>query len=141
MDLAIEEDDVASDEGLRTAILLSLFTDRRANDGDALPGAPDDLRGWWADELLEPEGDRLGSRLWLLERGKLLPDIVPQVERIAAEALSWLREDGVASRVAVTAEIDGPALVLTVSIDRPEREAVAFRFAHVWSAEEAASAV
>ena len=54
-----------AERGLRSAVLISLFTDRRAEPGDVPEG--EDPRGWWADVLGE-EGDRIGSRLWLIDR-------------------------------------------------------------------------
>lgn len=134
-DLLIENDDLASDEGLRTAVLLSLFTDRRANDDDVLPGEDDDRRGWWADEFLQVEGDRMGSRLWLLDRSKRTADVVPRAEQFAREALAWLLEDRVAAAVDVTATADGIVLRLDVTITRPTGDAVSFQFSHAWDGE------
>lgn len=48
-DLAIEGGRLVTDDGLRTAILISLFTDARANDDDPLPEPGADRRGWWGD--------------------------------------------------------------------------------------------
>jgi phage gp46-like protein len=136
MDLAIDEDadDVTTDEGLRTAVLLSLFTDRRAEDGDPLPDGGDDRRGWWADAL-NADGDRMGMRLWLRDRGKALPDVASDVQRDAPEALRWLVEDGVAQSVDVSADVRGGILLITVNITRPGRDVVTFRFDYVWNAE------
>jgi phage gp46-like protein len=134
-DLAIESDDLASDAGLRTAVELSLFTDRRANDDDALPGADDDRRGWWADEFLQVDGDRMGSRLWLLSRSKRTPDVVPRAEQFAREALAWLLEDRVVKAVDVAARADGVVLYLDVTITRPSGDAASFQFAHTWDGE------
>ena len=46
-DIEIGASDLTTDAGLRTALLLSLFTDRRAEDGDVLPDNASDRRGWW----------------------------------------------------------------------------------------------
>lgn len=135
IDMSIVDDDVSADEGLRTALLLSLFTDRRAEDEDTLPDGSGDRRGWWADELAEHVGDRYGSRLWLLDRSKGLAEVVPQAEEYAREALAWLLEDKVSSRVDVAAEVNGPVLALVVTIHRPERDPATFRFEHVWDGE------
>ena len=55
-----------SSEPLVRAVIISLFTWRRARPDDDLPG---DLRmGWWGDTYAGTEGDRFGSRLWLLSR-------------------------------------------------------------------------
>lgn len=135
-DLAIEDDDVAGDAGLDTALILSLFMDARALPGDTLPGAPDDKRGYWADGLSEIEGDRMGSRLWLLERAKLEDTLPKRARSLALEGLSWLDEDAVASDFDVIASVSGERLDLEVTIQRPSADVVSFRYAHVWDAEE-----
>ena len=49
--------DLQGDDGLFTAVIISLFTDRRANADDPLPDericALPDPRGWWGDYILE----------------------------------------------------------------------------------------
>ncbi len=137
MDLALVDDDLASDEGLRTAVLLSLFTDRRAAEGDELPGDPEDLRGWWADEFAEVPGDLHGSRLWLLARTKVTEDLAGRVEEIDREALAWLIEDGVADQIDVEIDLVGDRLYHLITIQRPTREPVTFKFSHVWDGEAA----
>jgi phage gp46-like protein len=135
IDMAISDDDVLSDEGLRTSVILSLFTDRRADDADTLPDGGDDRRGWWADEFGEVEGDRIGSRLWLLDRSKRTPDILPRAEAFAREALAWLLTDRVAARIDATATATGATLTLAVTIWRPTGERAEFRFGHTWDGE------
>jgi phage gp46-like protein len=137
-DLAIEANDLVRDGGLETAVLLSLFTDRRAEDGDPLPAAATDRRGWWGDAVPVVAGDRIGSRLWLLARSKETPKALERVEEYAREALQWLLDDRVAERVDVTAEIPRPGMLgLTVQIFRPRADPVTYRFNHAWSAQGA----
>lgn len=109
---------LAEDDGLRTAVLLSLFLDRRAGAQDPLPdaGTPD-RRGWVGDALAAVPGDRIGSRLWLLRREKQLPGVPPRAEIYAREALAWLLEDGIATAVDVAAAWQGRGvLALAVRI-------------------------
>lgn len=134
-DMIIAEDDVASDAGLRTAITLSLFTDRRANDDDALPAAGGDRRGWWGDQFAAVEGDKIGSRLWLLDRSARREDTVQRATEYAREALAWMLEDRVAAAVNVDVESVGDQITYSVGIVRPQGDAVTFKFAHVWAAE------
>lgn len=135
LDMVFENDDLATDEGLRTAVILSLFTDRRANDDDPLPSGDDDKRGWWGDEFQETEGDRIGSRLWLLDRGKLTNTELRRAEQYAREALAWLLEDRVATRVDAVATASGQQRTLTVDVYRPTGDRASFRFGHVWEGE------
>ena len=121
-DLALAGVDLAADDGLRTAVLLSLFSDRRAEVGDLRAGETA-RRGWWGDTLTD--GDRIGSRLWLLGREKRVADVVRRAEEYARESVAWLVEDGAAERVEVTAEDDEGVLLVTVTVYRdgadPER--------------------
>lgn len=98
-------DDLESEEGLRTAVLLSLYTDRRANNDDTLPGDDSDRRGWLGDELMPDPDDRIGSRLWLLERSKVTSDMRADAENYIREALQWMIDDGVVLEVGVTTEL------------------------------------
>jgi len=134
-DLSVAGADLATDDGLATAIVVSLFTDRRAEPDDRLPAGADDRRGWWGDHLADRDGDRIGSRLWLLSREKQLTDVLVRAEEYANEALAWLVEDKVASAVDVTAEVvrDG-MLGLLVRVTRPAGEVAEYRYNHVWGA-------
>lgn len=115
-DLALAGSDLASDDSLRTAVLISLFSDRRAEAGELPPGETA-RRGWWGDSLTD--GDRIGSRLWLLGREKRTQDVVRRAEEYAREAVTWLVDDGAAERVAVAAEDAAGALLITVTVWLP----------------------
>ncbi len=132
-DLSIIDLDLASDRGLETAVILSLFTDRRAESDDVPPSGDDrDRRGWWADEFAEVAGDRIGSRLWLLDRSKRTNDVKLRATESIREALAWMLEDRVVSGIDVEVETVDNALVFAVGLQRPGRDPVSFRFAHTW---------
>ena len=132
-DLSLIDSDLASDRGLMTAVLLSLFTDRRSETDDKPPsGDARDRRGWWADQFAAVEGDRIGSRLWLLDRGKRTNETVLRAREYALEALAWMIEDRVVSGVGVEVETTTNALLIAVELQRPGRDPVSYRFAHVW---------
>ncbi len=103
-DLALDDRLLRDDDSIETAVVISLFTDRRAEPDDELPAGETDRRGWWGDALAQNEGDRIGSRLWLLKREKQTTETLNRAREYAREALAWLIEDGVASRVEVAAE-------------------------------------
>lgn len=128
--------DLELDEGLQTAVVISLFTDRRADEGDVLPGLGDDRRGWWGDAFPLVAGDKIGSKLWLLAREKQTPAALGRAEQYAREALAWLVEDQVASRVDVTASAPSRGVLqLDVSIQRPKKRPVQYRFSKAWAAQ------
>lgn len=122
------------DDGLETAIIISLFTDRKANDDDELPSG-DDRRGWWGDSFAEIEGDLIGSRLWLLKREKQLSSVVAKAKIYAEEALKWMIEDGIAEKVTVTAEIVKRGILgLLIEITKPGISPFKYKFNYVWEA-------
>ena len=94
-DLSVRKGDLVGDNSLGTEIMVSLFTDVRAEKDELLPEYRD-LRGWWADALLSMQGDDLGtgSKLWLLRRQKQLESVLVQAEAYARSALQWLINEG-----------------------------------------------
>ncbi|RXE49222.1 phage GP46 family protein [Chromohalobacter israelensis] len=136
-DLALTGGDLATDDGLRTAVALSLLSDRRANDDDVLPDnaglGSGDRRGWWADAIAEIDGDKWGSRLWLLCREKTLDDVRRRAETYAREALAWLLEDRIASAVEIEATTESrDVLWLAIAIERGDGTRIADRYQYVW---------
>lgn len=122
---ALEEDG-----GLETAVVLSLFTDRLADDGQA-PQAQ--RRGWWGDASADLPGDMVGSRLWLLAREKQTPQVLARAEQYSREALLWLVDDGVATSVDVVAQwLASGLLALEVTIKRSAAPVAQYRFEAFW---------
>ena len=118
-DLVLDDVDLQTDEGLQTAIVLSLFTDRRAEDDDELPDGSTDRRGWWGDMLAEDDDDKIGSRLWLLSREKEMAEVVARAEEYGQEAVEWLVTDSIVKAVLVTASVPKHGhLLLTVKVTR-----------------------
>ena len=121
---------LADDDPLIRAVIISLFTWRRANPDDAVEGS---RQGWWGDGTASVTGGRIGSRLWLLSREKLLPETFNRAREYARESLQWLIDDQVAAAVAVTAERYGRAgLALVVTVARADGKTTELRFADVW---------
>lgn len=133
-DLTLAGLDLATDEGLESAVIISLFTDRRAAPDDVLPEGLDDRQGWWGDTFADVDGDQIGSRLWLLRRAKRTVESQRKAIEYVQEALAWLVEDGVAASTSTTAEWLGDSgLALTVAIVRPAGAPAQFKFA-LWEA-------
>lgn len=129
-DLAVQGGDLAADEGLVTAVILSLFTDRRALPGDRLPDGTDDRRGWWADAYMDRP---MGSRLWLLHREKEQDEVLRRAKEYAEEALAWVVEDGVAESVEVEAwHVRRDTLGLRVEIRQGAARVLERQFDYVW---------
>lgn len=109
---------------LQTAIILSLFTDRRAGRDEVLPRGVSDRRGWLGDEFLNPDQES-GSHLWLLYVSKSTTAVLERARFTAQESLDWMVETGVASKVVVTSEwVDGSGgerLAVRPQIFQPDR--------------------
>ena len=134
-DLALEQFALAADDGLETAVILSLFSDARALDADTLPHGQTDRRGWWADAYPVAVGDRFGSRLWLLRASKQLQQSLNEARQYAEQALAWLVGDGAASKVEVETFIPrDEVLGMIVRIYRPDGLVTPIRFESLWSA-------
>lgn len=134
-DMALEGFALATDDGLETAVILSLFSDARAMDDDKLPAGQSDRRGWWADAWADQPGDRFGSRLWLLRPAKQLQQSLNLARDYAEEALAWMTADGVASRVEVETFIPrDEVLGMIVRIFRPDGSITPIRFETHWNA-------
>lgn len=104
---------------LETAILLSLFTWRRAEPDDDVPDKFNRL-GFWGDTYPDVPGDLFGSRLWLLDGKKANAETLVLADTLVREALQWMLEDGVAS--AIEPEISrgaGDQLQINLWIERP----------------------
>lgn len=135
-DISVVRNDLLLDEGLQTAIVISLFTDKRCR-VEELPSAETDRAGWWGDMFADLEGDQIGSKLWLLRREKQLPATLVRYEEYARESLQWLIDDGIATAVSVTASYPETGRVdLVIAIQRPQG-AVSFKYSLSWNAESA----
>lgn len=99
--------DLLTDDGLRTACIMSVETDARATEDDlarfGLTG--EDQRGYWADSIVPVvTGDNTGSLLWLLERAKQTEEVRRIAKDMIARSLEWLVEDKIAKSVEVTTQ-------------------------------------
>lgn len=135
--------DLASDGGLTTAVIISLFTDRLAAIDDDIPDKPPsgagDRRGWWGDRPIggdAPGGkpDFIGSRLWLLAREKQTEATRQKAIGYCREALQWMIDDGIAARLDVVGQWQGLGF-LALQITLYDRNgAVVHTFDAQWSA-------
>ena len=123
----------ANADPLTRAVIMSLFTWRRAEPDDSVPESHS-RQGWFGDTYASVTGDKIGSRLWLLAREKLTPATIERARSYAEEALHWLLEDAVASHITVQAERVGLSmLAVRVAIYRTDGPPRQLDFEDVWS--------
>lgn len=121
---------LASDFSLETAVTLSLFTDVEATAEEIRAAGLDAQRGWWAeaDSLRDADRPRMGSKLWLLARGKTTLETIRRAEGFARDALQWLLDAGVASSVEVIASRPRIGVIaMDITIKKPQKLLPAFR--------------
>lgn len=90
--------DFVFDSTPASAMVFSLFVNRRARPDDPLPAvvadwtAPSTLRarGGWCGDFLSALNGLVGSRLWLLVRRKATEQTRADAAQYAAEGLAWL---------------------------------------------------
>ncbi len=129
-DIRVSGSDLYRDPGFETAVLVSLFSDRRADPEDPLPDHEDTRRGFWGDALA---GSPLGSKLWLLGRAKLTDATFRQAEQYVAESLAWMKDDGIADRIEVSARRGGRnEVIFSCKVVRLDNSNVLFRWYLNW---------
>lgn len=113
------------EDTLATAIVISLFTDKRAGIDDRLPLNETNRRGWVGSEFMAQSAtagqDDWGTLLWLIYIGKVTADVPAFAEFTCKEALAWLVKSGIASRVTVAAQWVGDRLAIRPQIYKPEQ--------------------
>lgn len=95
-DLVIDEasGDFATTGGLETAILCSLFSDRRAEADEVAD--PWKRRGWIGNLLADTPADNYGSGLWLYEQRRATEDVRAALRLEVIQSLQWLVAAGLA---------------------------------------------
>lgn len=132
-DISYSNGDLVVDDGLETAVLMSLFTDRRAEDDDELPDPNStDKRGWWGDLVSDINNDKIGSRQWLLERSKTIDEVLENIKLYAEEALQWMIDDDVVANIEIESERNGDKLYYKVIIYKSDGEIVKMKFDSLW---------
>jgi phage gp46-like protein len=129
---------LAADHALNTAILICLFTWRRAENYDTLPSGTDP-KGWWGDNVdLEENETKLGSRLWLLIRADLNTETGKRAEDYAYEALQPLIDQGAVAKFVCAATVDQIKGSLTLAVNAYSQDGLLIysqKFDRLWRQE------
>lgn len=124
-DFQIDSDgDILTADTLDTAILVSLFTDRRAEPGDVVK--PQFRRGSVID--LETPDDLWGSMLWLFEQSRLNGVVLARIGGFGKACLDWMVRDKIATDVAARAIVRSSGVDLQIDIKKPNSPAEAVVF-------------
>ncbi len=120
--------DIESEDFFDTAILVSLFAEKRANESEVLN--PLFRRGWIGNEVTP--GFEIGSKIWLYEQSRLTNSVLNGITTATKQALQWLVDDGFAVSIDdVEAFVTETGINLTVIIRRPNSK-VDKRYYTLW---------
>jgi len=129
-DIKIGDDgDIETEDAFDTAILVSLFTDRRAT-GAEVPRSPR-RRGWIGNE--STPGIEIGSKLWLFEQARITATTLSRIADAAQESLQWMVDvnRGLVHSVTASAKSTPTGVVLDIIITRPNSQ-VEHRYYDLW---------
>lgn len=137
-DIRIFKGDLEKDRDLETAILLSLFTNRRAETSDKVIG--DNRGGFWGSKYINEFASnqtitpQLGSRLWLLKGGKVTRDTLNFARIYANEALKWLIDDGAVKSIIVNpSALKTGGILLDIKVYKPDESSLTYSYGYIWS--------
>ena len=123
-DIDLDGQDLATDASLRSAVILSLIINARADESEIPVGT--NPQGWFAAPS--------GSKLWLLHREKITPSTPARAEQICREALQWMLDDGVAIEINVEARRCAfDAIEIIIQIVRATGAREVFTFSDLWA--------
>lgn len=103
-DVSFVNGDFVLTEGFDTSIVVSLFSDARADESEV--SRPELRRGWWGDETVVNKIRKLGSKLWLLSQARLTSDTLNRSKNYAFLALKWLVDEGYSKKIESESSFD-----------------------------------
>jgi len=134
-DFELDYGDLVRDEGLTTAVLISLFTDARADEDDEIDNK-EDKRGWWANNIFNRN---FGSKIWQLERAKTTNETIERLKQYIKECLQWMIDDEVVKKIDVFVERSGikgnDRLLFEIILYQTDGNTIALKFDDLWKAQ------
>lgn len=104
-DIPVVNADLATVNGVETAIGVSVYTDSRASSGTVKDAFR--RRGWSGNALTLQEGFELGSLLWTLDQARLNQNTLNIGEDIVRRSLQYMINDGIADTIDVIMDQTG----------------------------------
>lgn len=120
--------DILTEDFFDTAIIVSVFTDRRANESEVRESHM--RRGWIGNE--DTPGIEYGSKVWLYEQARITRSTMNDIAGVVKDALQWFVDDAYAVAVQnpVVTLVSG-GLRLEVKLERPNSKVVK-RYFDLW---------
>lgn len=130
-DITVDGRDAVQDEGLETAVIISLFTDSRVTDDDKkeISESITNRGGWWGNELTN---DNIGCKAWLLTRSKLTNETMNKFQEYFTASLQWMVTDLIITSAVVTVYREGDGMNLLVQLKKPNNKDIDYRYFYNW---------
>ncbi len=119
--------DIKTADFFDTAILMSLFCERRAEPSEVPESHR--RRGWVGNESTPTF--EIGSKLWLYSQERATRTVLRGIETVVLNGLQWLIDDGYALDITTIAALASGLVTLNVVIKRPD-SIVDNRFYKLW---------
>ena len=130
-DLVIAENgDLESVDSFETALLMSVYAEKRADESQA-PVAQR-RRGWIGNAWGDRENFEMGSLLWLLEQARLTTRTLNEAITFFRDGLQWLVDDGHLIKIDVDGIRTSTNVVLTAVLFRSASVSETFSF-ELWN--------
>jgi phage gp46-like protein len=110
-DISFTDGDFTLTYGFETALLMSLFCEKRASKSEVPNLAL--RRGWWGNTVGDWDNYEIGSKLWLLDQARSNPASLNLAKTYSADGLSWLLTDSYCTKI----DIDTSYTINNMNID------------------------
>jgi len=118
-DIEVENGDFVIDDGLETALIVSLLSDRRADESQVVQ--PEFRRGWIGDLVANLIGYKFGSHIWLSEQSRLTQETLNSVQDAAEKSLDWMLSSGLILKVVAKASVtSSSSILLNITVTSPD---------------------
>ena len=143
IDWILADRDVERDAGFETAIMLTLLTNKRADDNDILPDDYGDKGGWWGDSVPNVVGDQIGWKGWLLRREQTTDAVIARCKEYLIDGFQWMIDDNIVAGVeANVTRVDGilsapndSVLFIQLNFQKPGGQDIYYKFFYNWQAQ------
>jgi phage gp46-like protein len=113
-DFSVTNGDFTTTKGLDSALLMSLFVNKRA-DSSEVPTVSKQ-QGWWGNTIGNYANYEIGSKLWLLDQARHTNTTLNLAKTYTYDGLSWLMTDQLADRIVVSDNFANNNLAINVII-------------------------
>lgn len=120
-DIVFDSDgDIETTEGLETAVILSLFGEKRASASEV--ASAELRRGWWGNLLNQVKDYEIGSKLWLLEQARLTQETLNSSLTSTQEGFQWFIDDRLLDDVLVTSNFTDSGIKIKIDLIRAQNK-------------------